>query len=762
MHISLDQHFLATITRMRILGVNLLPGRLKEVFVVEAFMGFALIIVPLPLCAQTEADLWVLCDQHVNVHSHQTSDSNTRPQGEYIHINANFMSAENEHKTLFEGDVHIERANDRMRSDRSEYHFQTEALLLEGNIDYQKEGLSVTADSADFNPEQKNGVFKNADFHIQNGHISGHASKLSRDEDNTTRLIDTRYTTCDLHNPDWEFRAAELTLDHDKGFGFARHSSLRFKNIPFFYFPAVSFPINNVRKSGFLIPEFGISQRRGTELALPYYWNIAPHTDATLGMRNMTQRGLQLQTEWRYMNRWSMNEWNTEFLDDQDFGTERYFYQLTHQGSPWRNWSSFISAGSVSDARYFNDLGNNLSIAAITQIPRTATLSGYYEHVSFSTQWLEFQTVDETITPANKPYASLPRLSLENRYPEMPGGFDYTLQMEWIAFDHEIKPNANRLDIYPRISRPFGSASWFLTPSASIRHSRYQMDRLTIANTRVLERTIPLFSLDGGLFFERSIGHDAHLMQTLEPRLFYLYAPYRPQDHIPVFDTQALDFSIGQLFQENRFIGGDRINDANQLALATSSRFLKKSTGEELFRIGFGQIFYRNDRRVTLPGQNIQSTDRSDLVGELGWSLGGRWLSRLSIEWNPHRQELDQTSAHFRYRRDNQHIINFGYRFRRDILEQTEASFRWPLSQRWRSVGRLQYSLKDKRDLETFAGLEYESCCYIFRIIARRYLNLDEYDSSLFVQLSLKGFSSIGSDAGELLERSILGFREYD
>lgn len=728
----------------------------------SGLLGFALLY---PLAqAQTQAGLWTLCDQTKDSAIPKTksvSSEVAKPEGENIHIGADYITAESEDETLFEGNVYIERIDDNMYADRSQYHFQTEVLMLEGNINYKKDDLSVQADSASFNPKQQNGAFKNADFHIDKNHINGHAAELSRDAQNITRLKDARYTTCDPRKPDWEFRADELTLDHDKGFGFAKHSSLRFKNIPFFYFPAMSFPISDVRKSGLLIPEFGTSHRRGTEFALPYYWNIAPQADATLTVRNMTKRGPQLKSEWRYMNPWSNNKLDWEYLDDQDFGAQRDRYQFNHQGLLWQHWNTTVSTGSVSDERYFNDLGNDLNVAAITQIPRTASISGHYEHWNFSTQLLEFQTVDPSIEPANKPYASLPRLTLANRYPDIEGGFNYRMEAEWVAFDHDVKLKGNRLDLYPRINRPFGSAAWFLIPNIGLRYSRYQLDTAFLSNQEnQIHRTVPLFSLDSGLFFERGIGEENHLVQTLEPRLFYLYAPFRAQDTIPVFDSQALDFSLGQLFEENRFIGGDRVNDANQLAVAISSRFLRKSNSEELFRMSLGQIFYAEDRRVTLPGQAVQSDDRSDLAGELALSLSGRWLSRLSVEWNPERREIDQTSAHFRYRQDNEHIINFGYRFRRDILEQTEASFRWPLSQRWRSVGRFQFSLQEERDLETFAGLEYESCCYTFRIIARRYLNLDEYDNSLFVQLSLKGFSSIGSDASELLERGIMGFRD--
>ncbi|HSP00631.1 MAG TPA: LPS assembly protein LptD, partial [Thioalkalivibrio sp.] len=337
-------------------------------------------------------------------------------------------------------------------------------------------------------------------------------------------------------------------------------------------------------------------------------------------------------------------------------------------------------------------------------------------------------------------------------------------------FERDNTLTGQRLDLMPALSLPLRRSYGFFTPRVKYRYTSYQLQDAAPGQDTRPDRGVPITSLDAGLFFERPLANGG--LQTLEPRLFYLYVPHRDQDALPVFDTGRRDFSFDQLFLDDRFTGADRVGDANQLTLALTSRRIDPMSGQERFRASVGQILYFDDRQVTLTPSETPATDnRSSLVAEAALRMAREWSARGAIQWDPHGEQTELATAQLQYRGSGRRIANLGYRLREDPLrpdrelEQIDLSAAWPLNARWNMVGRYNYSLRDERDVEVLAGLEYESCCWRASMVARRYLTAGverEYNSGIYFQLTLKGLAGLGTGLQELLGESIRGYETYD
>ncbi|HEY3488205.1 MAG TPA: LPS assembly protein LptD [Gammaproteobacteria bacterium] len=661
------------------------------------------------------------------------------------------------------GNVSILQGSEELFADQALFDRSQQRFELTGNVGYRSPEMELAGAHMLAYGNSDILEISDARFYFPAQHAGGYAHQIAHGTDNITVLDKASYTTCDPADPDWEFRARRITLDHTQGQGYARSMSVRFKNMPIFYFPILSFPIDDRRKSGFLLPSIGDSDKHGFELAVPYYWNIAPQADATLTPQQMARRGIKLDSEWRYLNRWSTNELRLEYLDDELFGEPRDLDNLRHNGAFGNGWHTMINYTKVSDNDYFDDFGSNLSGSSLTHLKQELLVKRIGPHWEFSARTLDFQTIDETIPAVDHPYRLEPSLQLQGNYPQLGEYVDFSLTGSLVEFEHDLRTTGQRFDMRPRIAFPFGSGGWYLTPALSARHTAYRLDDTALpADNREINRSVPTFSLDSGLIFERSLGGlESGLLQTLEPRMFLLKTPFREQADIPVFDTGLPDFSFAQLFSENRFVGADRVGDAEQAAIALSTGIMRRNNGDEILRAGIGRVFYNAERRVTLPGQPPETEDVSGLLAEIKAALSSYWSTSLAVEWNSERDTADKELFRLRYQGDNRHIFNLAYRSRAaEDLEQGDLSFSWPLSDRWSAIGRWNRSLNDDIDLEQFAGLQYESCCYAVRIVAREYLTEDQMqNSAIFFQLSLKGLTKIGDNTDELLERGILGYK---
>lgn len=658
---------------------------------------------------------------------------------------------------VLEGNAGIRRdgraaAADRIRLDRDRDRAQASGNVLFTTEDYAVQGAEgeMALDSGAFRIDA-------ASYRQQALHFQGRAERVRRDAEGVTRLDGATWSTCPPQAEAWHIRASRVRLDPAARQGTARNVSLWFKGAPVFYSPWFSFPLGDERKTGFLAPSVGRSSESGTVVATPWYWNAAPNYDATLTPRWLEDRGVQLRSQWRWLGPAGFWQLDNEHLPDDDLaGEDRTFNRIQQRADLPGGWRTRIDASEVSDTDYFDDLGEDLALSSQTHLLRRGDLSWSGGAGRFRARVENFQTLDESIAADDRPYERMPQLTFATG--TSAAGLETALDTEVVRFERDVGDTGDRLRLVPAVAWPLERPGWFLRPRLAIDHTQYALERETLGPDDP-SRTLPIASLDTGIVLDR---FGPAYQQTLEPRLFYVYVPEEDQDDIPVFDSSRFDFSFLQLFRERRFTGGDRVGDTNRLTLALTSRVLERGSGRELLRGSIGGIRHFDDRTVTLPGEPVETRERSDVLAEVGFSPTRAWSADAALQWDPDADRSKRERFAVRYRGPGGAIANFGYRFRRGAQEQVDLSGAWPVTPRWNIVARSNYSLRDDENLESLLGFEYESCCWGLRAVARQHLSSDgtEQASGVFVELVLKGLGSVGDPAGGLMERAILGYSD--
>ncbi len=596
-----------------------------------------------------------------------------------------------------------------------------------------------------------------AKFYSVSHNARGEAKQANIINSDQTRFTKVQYSTCKKTKQVWVLSAGSLLLDKNKGTGYAKNVVIKIGSVPVVYLPRISFPIDDRRKSGFLAPSIGYSQRTGVDIRIPYYWNIAPNHDAIITPRQINDRGFQLGTKYRFLTSNSKGKVGVEYLpNDELFRDDRYLLTYQQNARLSQYWSTNINLNIASDPNYFIDLGNSLASSSTTQLERRIDLSYSRPNWSLLTRFQNYQP----LTGVSESYQRLPQVLGRGNFP-INDRLAYHIKAEAVQFEHDLDlVTGTRVDLNPALSyKLLNQPGYYLTSKIGVRYTRYDLDN-TVGDTSI-ERNLPIFSLDGGMYFDKFFKWNGKpYVQTLEPRLYYLNVAQKDQSNIPIFDTSLLDFDTNQLFRENRFSGADRQGDANQITLALTTRFISESTGIEKFSATLGQIYYFENRLVTLPGGLAQNSNNSDAVAQVNWRPTPYQLLRLSTQWDPEASNTKVTLMGYQYKPDNRHLINVAYRFRENSIEQTDISTRWKLSSHWNFVGRWNYSIRDNTTVEGLAGLEYSSCCWALRLVARNYIRgiSAEKESSIQLQIVLKGLSRIGDNIGTLLKQSIDGY----
>ena len=674
---------------------------------------------------------------------------------------------ENEGLSEFYGDVLMKRAGQTAQAHAMFYDWNKNIVNTDVDVTLWQKEFVVQAKGLKLRPQHE-GEMKNAAYWLleQRGH--GQAETLIQHNRHMIELENSTYSTCNPDEPNWYLQARETILDKKAGIGKVYGAKIYFFDIPIFYSPYLSFPLQEQRKTGFLSPTIGSSDETGIETTTPFYWNIMPNMDATFTPRFMTRRGVLLNTEFRYLLNSGSGLLEAEYINhDNAYGDKRALAQFRHAGYFSPRWMTDITFNYASDDRYFEELGHSLETSSITHLEKRADL--YY----LGDGWLglgrlhAFQTLDRN--PAARPYHRLPQFIFKTNLPELNNQLNYTGQLELVRFDRNTDvttgPVGNRADLKLAMSYPMRTAGTFIVPRLSLRHTSYGLEELNESYTKSSpNRNLLTASVDSGLFFDRQTNlFDTPLLHTLEPRLFYRYTPHEDQSDIPIFDSAEYDLSFNQLFRHNNFAGADRVDDAHQISLGLTTRLLETENGRERLRASLGQIYYFNDREVTLPGQMIDSDASSSIVAEVASQFTKTWSASAVGRWNPHDNDTEHTVFRARYRYDKENLANFSYRLREGKLEQTDISFYYSLHSRWNVLGRWQYSLEHETELETFGGIEYKTCCWSVRGIVRRYLNTIEqgdYSNGFYVQFELKGLGTVGRKADILLEHSIPGYQD--
>ena len=723
-----------------------------------------------PLFAAPQVDnKWSLCSAHAAFDFHEEITPDPSRAGATI-LTADEAQTIRENVINLRGNVRITHDQQLLKSDSAIYDKTTDIVDAKNNIHYQQEGLSVQGSTGTMELGSQTGILHDTDFQLYDWHGRGSARNTSFEGPDLTVLRKVSYTTCDYGDNDWLMRASKVKLNHSTGIGSATNVVLSFKHVPFLYLPYISFPINDDRKTGFLMPGYKSSSSVGDEISIPYYINIAPNFDATLTPRIISNRGTLFDGEFRYLTTKGAGTVNAEYLShDNVFDDKRESFHYTHQGELAPRTYNTIDLSYVSDADYLKDFSSSLAAATTVHLERLAELNYLGDTWTTRVRLQGYQTIDETIPESSRPYQRLPQIQLNSNLPLKKNELNYQLNSEYVSFEREDRVTAGRLDLQPMISFPLKTIATFITPKINLHHTTYLLQDQAPGTDDRQNRTVPVFSMDSGIFLERDTHWGSRkFLHTLEPRLFYLYAPYKDQSEIPIFDSGAPDFNFTQMFLENRFSGVDRIGDANQVSISVTSRLLEADTGRERIRGSIGQIFYFKDREVTLSGTTIDDSTHSDIVAEASTLITDHLTSTGDLLWNVENNEISKGGILFRYQAEKRHVINLSYRYRRDELGQADVSLLWPLSPAWHIIGRWNYSLFDEQNLENLAGLEYQSCCWKLSLVSRHYLKEaaaattpEVYDNAIFVQLELKGLANVGRSLKETLEESILGYVEY-
>lgn len=698
------------------------------------------------------------------------SSQSLMPKG-HVKVEANRTEIVENKVALFSGNVDITSDSATISASQAQVNGNGKDLIAKGDVTYQDAQLKVESDSVSLRSEEERLEMKNTRYQLTGFVGQGAAQDILLDTDTGIVLKDVSFTTCPDGEEDWLLRASEISLEKGTVWGQAKHTRFYIADVPVFYLPYFAFPVSNERQTGLLFPELTSSSRTGVDYTQPFYWNIAPNYDMTISPRVMTRRGVQLNTEFRYLTDNSQGKAYVEYLpSDSDISgnPDRYFYRLEHQGVIAEDWLLNVDFNGLSDNNYLLDLGSDYYSRADTHLYRSIGLSYYSQNLSVNMQIKDFEVLGDTADS----YRALPELKM--RYTTSLGDYvEFDLESEIAHFDNNSStaPTATRYHIAPTVSLPVRAAWGEFVAETTLFQTVYQQDNVEGTNLdESVDRTLGQARLYGALYFERETSFFSNDMSmTLEPKVQYLYTSYEDQTAIGFYDSTPLLTDVEGLFRGQEFTGLDRISDNNQITLGVTTRTLDKNNREQ-FVLSVGQIFYLEDNKVIAATKN---QDRSALAAEVDWRLNDRWFLHTDVQVTTETDKVDLSSVGVEYRKDDSRFVQLNHRYVRDLsgetIDQIGLSASWPLSENWHWVGRTYRDLERDRSVETYTGIQYESCCWAIRLVAQRSLNnrynegglqnTDDFDSGISLQFIFKGIGSSGARRN-MLQDGMFGYRQ--
>ena len=696
-------------------------------------------------------------------------------------------------ETVIEGAAQLRRGDLVIQADRMEYYQPDDQARARGQVRVNRDGNVYEGPLLELKLESFEGFFSQPSYYFRSNDAHGEAARLDFLDEHRIVIRQGTLTTCTRQPgpgwlPDWILRASTLRLDNEEEVGTAEGAVLSFMQVPLLPIPYLSFPLSDQRKSGFLPPTPGLDDVNGIELALPYYWNIAPNRDATVTPTLMSKRGLNLASEFRYLENDYSGQLRFDLMPNDPLrGLNRWGLTANHQANmpnPFATGSLAFSLrlNRVSDDNYWRDFTR--SSATLTQrlLANDANLSWADGYFSNSVRTLKWQTLQDPASLIIPPYDRLPQLATRYQRDDLQG-YDLSLQADYTRFQSSRaltgQPDGERAFTVLQVARPWLMPGGFVTPRLQLHATAYQFD-VPLANGAIAaNRVVPTLSLDSGLVFERDANlFGRKLRQTLEPRAFYVHTPYRDQSMLPNYDSGANDFSFATIFTENAFVGNDRIADSNLLTLGLSTRLLDPDTGVESLRFGVAQRLRFTDQNVTLPGGAAVADRLSDLLLGTTITWDPRWTFDTSVQFNASTELPVRATAGARYSPGLYRVVTGAFRFQRDSSEQLDLGWQWPINDlwgdrgqdlgagrgqgggRWYSVGRLNYSLSEGRLVNTVLGLEYDACCWLGRVaLERLQTSSTSATSRIMFQLEFVGFTRLGVNPLQTLKDNIPGYQ---
>jgi LPS-assembly protein len=715
-----------------------------------------------------------------------------------IDVRSDHFQAAVEGNADFKGHVVVRQGDRQIQADEIQYNSKTNAFKTDSSLEYEDPLIKITGNGGDYSPTL-GADFRSATFDLQQRPARGTADAMKLTPEGVIDLKGVRFTTCPKAEESWQIKAKSVTLDTGARIGEARSATVEFEGVPILYLPWLSFPLSNDRKSGFLYPTIGNNSRSGASVSIPYYWNIAPNADLTFEPIEYSRRNVDLGGEARYMNATDRGEIQWNFLPhDSVFNAGRSRFKITNAMELPDNFRFSVDAENVSDTHYFEDFAQGPEGTSTAFLQQQAKVTYRDENWKVDAEVQHYRTMDYTLDEPDRPYARLPSLGVSADFGL--GAADqlrYGFESEVVNFHRSVTPieldtdllspthgqllpvclrvpnpcvNGWRLDVMPEVSLDFDAPGYFIRPGVAWRATQYELDNTQPGQETAPLRTLPIASFDTGLLFERDVGSHDQRRITLEPRMLYLYVPYRNQDQLPMFDTGLPDLDPVELYRNNRYVGADRVGDANQVSLGITSRLLDSHDGRQFLTATIGQIYYFSNPRVLLPDQyvdgvptpteTLRTDNRSDFVAQVALTAFQNWSADLGVQWNPQTSQTERSEVNVQYKTSGQSVVNLGYRYQRDVLEQVELSSSWPVDDAWNVFVRGIYSIQDHKSLERFAGFEYRACCWRVRLGGRSFVSnrTGSSDTGVYLQLELTGLASVGSESDSFLTTAIRGY----
>ena len=714
---------------------------------------------------------------------------------ESVEIEGDSLETLLDRKMKAKGNAILKKGNKTIKAEVIEYDQISEKLITQGNTSIDLEKISLSGTKLNYRLSDQTGKMEDATFNIKSDKkeetivqkgiqvtkryydFRGDAKAIFFEGENKTKLESSRLTTCEVDSNDWYIKSKNMEIDTKKDQVKASHASLDFKGVPIFYMPSTSFSLNKNRQSGFLSSTFGTTSKSGFEFRVPYYFNISPNMDATLTARYLGKRGPLADGEFRYLTENYSGINQLQYMNhDQSSGQDnRYFLKLNHQHQFGRGWSGSYDLQKVSDNTYFSDLATMIQVTSVVNLPQRVNLnySGDIWKLNLLTE--KYQTLTNA---SNSPYQRLPQVNLSGKKDY--DNFILDLKSQWTLFERDDKfastftdaqkITGSRFTMTPAITIPLTSEYGYIKPKVSANIRSYNLNNSTDNNKDIVT---PIFSLDSGVYLDRNINFlNQNYTNTLEPRLFYVYIPYKDQSVLPNFDSGLADLNMQTLFYENQYNGQDRINDANQLTASLTSKFLDKNGKERLSAI-IAQRYYFEDRRVFGNDLTEAKKANSDIFMGASAKLPNSLNLDAMFQFDPTSNSLLRSTLGSRYNPEPGKMLNVSYRLIDNIIDNNQdlevfnAAGQWPLGNRFYSIGRYNYDLKSSQTIEVLAGLEYDGGCWVARSIFDR-ISLPTSPNpnyAFFIQLELNGIGSIGSDANKLnnfLYRNVPGLRNVN
>jgi len=705
-----------------------------------------------------------------------------------IHISSLHASIKQDQIAQFNGSVILVDKNQKIVADELSFNRLKMQIEAVGNIHYQGKQINIFADTLSASKTERSTEMTSASYQLDGNPGHGKAKILSINGDGQLSLVDSTFTTCLQEVPDWQIKASEINLSASGDFGEAYHARFTVLDVPIFYVPYFSFPISKERLSGFLYPQIEQTTNTGLEVTAPFYWNIAENYDATITPRYMSKRGLQLQTEFRYLMDEQAGKIDFEYLDnDKEIQTNddsRYLLRLQHIGTFSEDFRAYVDYTTISDDNYLVDIGSKQYNSNDAYLYQTGELAYFGEQWQATVQLQDFEVLGD-----HQPsYKTLPHIELSAQQPLnfMSGQFELYSEITNFQASEKDQIEANRYHVEAGFIFPITRPAWFLNSEVKIMHTYYQQDNISqgSAYEETVERTLPKIRIHGGINFDRElIAFGDTYRHTLEPQLQYLYVPEKDQSNIGLYDTTVLQDDFHGIFRDTSYSGLDRIAGANQYTWGITSRLLDKEN-LEIIRVSLGRIQYLGDDNsdlandaLLLDNSDNSNNKQSSVAADLFYRINHQWQVSGDIQYNTLEDFTNKGQINIDYQISKYNLVQLNHRYTRsvsgDSLEQVSLLTSFAINKNWAFVGRLTQDLQQDRSLESYAGFQYESCCWAIRIAYHRHINSnldpisfasegrEEFDTGISIKLIIKGLDGKQSAIGtqEMFDKSIFGYK---